>query len=62
MTRKKITPAAPNLPALYLIASLIGSAPGGAFAADSALPQPEPAGAPDNPVADYFAAWYDRVD
>ncbi|MDQ6702321.1 MAG: hypothetical protein M3Z96_04015 [Pseudomonadota bacterium] len=64
MTLKKITPAngAVNLPALYVIAALAAGHPGGAFAADSALPQPEPAVAPDNPVADYFATWFDRVD
>ena len=27
-----------------------------------ALPQPEPAVASADPIADYFAAWYDRVD
>ncbi len=64
MTRKKITSAnsVPNLSALYIIASLSASVPGGAFAADSALPQPESAVAGDNPFADYFAAWFDRVD
>lgn len=24
--------------------------------------QPVPAAAPDNPITDYFAAWFDRVD
>jgi len=64
MTRKKITAAngAASLPALYIIASLTASVPDGACAADMALPQPEPAAAPDNPIADYFAAWFDRVD
>jgi hypothetical protein len=50
-----------NLPGLYVIASLIARLPSGAFAADLALPQPKPAVAPDNLIADYFAAWYDRV-
>jgi hypothetical protein len=64
MTRRKITSVngAANLPVLYIIASLIASVPGGAFAADLTFPQPEPAVAPDNPIADYFATWYDRVD
>ncbi|MGH6794118.1 MAG: hypothetical protein ACREDH_02705, partial [Methylocella sp.] len=47
---------------LDIIASLAASVPGGPCAADEALPQAEPAAAPANPIADYFAAWYDRVD
>jgi len=64
MTLKKITlpNCAANLPAFYVIASLAAGLPGGAFAADLTFPQPEPVVAPDNPVAEYFAAWYDRVD
>ncbi len=53
---------AASLLALCVSASLAASLPGGAFAAESALPQPEPSVAPENPVADYFATWYDRVD
>ncbi|MGB7044903.1 MAG: hypothetical protein WBD65_08350 [Methylocella sp.] len=64
MTPKKITSAngAASLPALYVIASLAAGLPDGAFAADLPYPQPEPAVAPDNPIADYFATWFDRVD
>ncbi len=64
MTRKKITSAngAANFTALYIIASLIASLPNGACAAEPALPQPEPAAAPDNPIAEYFATWFDRVE
>ncbi|MGH6795231.1 MAG: hypothetical protein ACREDH_08545, partial [Methylocella sp.] len=64
MMRKNIAPAkgAANLPSLYIIASLAASVPGGPCAADEALPQAEPAAVPDNPIADYFATWYDRVD
>jgi hypothetical protein len=64
MTLKKITLpiCAANLPVFYVIASLAAGLPGGAFAADLTFPQPEPAVAPDDPVAEYFAAWYDRVD
>ena len=51
-----------NLPAFYIIASLIAGLPGGAFAADLPFPQPEPAIVPDDPIAHYFATWYDRVD
>jgi hypothetical protein len=32
------------------------------FVAGSASPQPVPAAAPDNPITDYFAAWFDRVE
>jgi hypothetical protein len=64
MSLKKIALpiCAANLPAFYVIASLAAGLPGGAFAADLPFPQPEPAVAPDDPVAEYFAAWYDRVD
>jgi hypothetical protein len=64
MTPKKITSAngAATLPALCLIASLAAGHPGGAYAADSALPQPEPAVASADPITEYFATWYDRVD
>jgi hypothetical protein len=64
MTRKRITSAngAADLPAIYVIASLAASLLGGAFAADLAFPKPEPVVAPDNPVADYFATWFDRVE
>jgi hypothetical protein len=64
MTLKKITLpiCADKLPAFYVIASLAAGLPGGAFAADLPFPQPEPAVAPDDPVANYFATWYDRVD
>ena len=64
MSLKKITlpNGAANLATFYVIASLAAGLPGGAFAADLTFPQPEPAVAPDDPVAEYFAAWYDRVD
>jgi hypothetical protein len=64
MSLKKITlpNGAANLSTFYVIASLAAGLPGGAFAADLTFPQPEPAVAPDDPVAEYFAAWYDRVD
>jgi hypothetical protein len=64
MTPKKITPAngAANLPALYVIVSLSVGLPGGAYAADLALPQPEPAAAPADPITEYFATWFDRVE
>src|SRR6202047_84087 len=64
MTSIKIasTNGAAGLPALYLIASLATGLPGGAFAADVAFPQPEPAVASADPITEYFATWYDRVD
>ena len=64
MSLKKIALpiCAANLPAFYVIASLAADLPGGAFAADLPFPQPEPAVAPEDPVAEYFAHWYDRVD
>src|SRR5580704_769670 len=62
MTRKKITFANGAAPAIYLIASLAACLPGGAFAADSALPQPEPAVAPADPITEFFATWFDRVE
>jgi hypothetical protein len=64
MTPKKIAPAngAASLPALYVIVSLSAGLPGGAYAADSVLPQPEPAVAPADPITEYFATWFDRVE
>jgi hypothetical protein len=61
---KKITPVngAAKLPALYVIVSLSAGLPGGAYAADSAFPQPEPAVASADPITEHFATWYDRVD
>lgn len=64
MTRKKITSAndAATLPALYVIASLIASLPGGAFAADMPYPQPVPDDAVTDPITDYFLHWFDRAE
>jgi len=64
MTPKETTSAngAASLPALYLIASLAAGRPAGACAADTALQQPEPAVASADPITEYFATWYDRVD
>ncbi len=64
MKLKKITSAngAASLPALYVIASLAAGLPGGAYAADQALQQPEPAVASADPITEYFATWFDRVE
>src|ERR1700758_1060154 len=62
MTLKILPNGAANLPAFYVIASLAAGLPGGAFAADLPFPPPEPAAAPDDPVANYFATWFDRVE
>jgi hypothetical protein len=64
MTPKETTSAngAASLPALYLIASLAAGRPAGACAADTALLQPEPAVASADPITEYFATWFDRVE
>ncbi len=64
MTLNKINSAndAARLPAIYLFASLALGFPGGAYAADLPVPQPESAAAPLDPIAEYFATWNDRVE
>jgi hypothetical protein len=64
MTLKKLASAngASSLPALYVIASLIASLPGGAFAADMPYPQPVSDDAVTDPITDYFLHWFDRAE
>ncbi len=47
---------------LYVIAALAAGLPCGALAADLPLPQPEPDVASTDPITQYFATWFDRVE
>lgn len=51
-----------NCRQLPIIVALIAGLSGGARAEDLPVPQPEPVVVSVNPIGDYFATWFDRVE